>query len=66
MKPREFLRKLRKAGVTVIKDKGKGSHVRLVLMGKKTTLPWHGDRDLGPKLMREICKQLGLDLEDIL
>jgi antitoxin HicB len=29
--------------------------------GRQTTVPVHGDRDIGPEFVRELCKQLGLD-----
>jgi predicted RNA binding protein YcfA (HicA-like mRNA interferase family) len=28
---------------------------------RQTTVPTHGNRDIGPGFIRELCKQLGLD-----
>jgi len=40
---------------------GKGSHVRFKhLDGRRTVVPIHGNEDLGPGLLLEILKQIGL------
>ena len=60
MKGRQFIRKLRKAGVHIDTKRGKGGHVRLVHEGRSTVLLVHGDTDLAPEFLRRICKQLGI------
>ena len=61
MKGKQFIRKLRAVGVTVIPGRGKGGHMGLAYLGRKTTVPFHGDDDLSPTFLKAICKQLGLD-----
>jgi mRNA interferase HicA len=66
MKPREFLKKLKKAGVEITVARGKGSHVCVFYQGRHTTVPFHGNTDIGPNLLRIICRQLGLNPNDVL
>jgi mRNA interferase HicA len=66
MKGRQLIRRLKAAGVEIIKSRGKGGHVVVRYHGRQTTVPIHGDRDLGPEFIREICKQLGLDPRRVL
>ena len=66
MKGKQFIRKLRKAGVAIEERRGKGGHVLARYRGKQTTIPVHGDTDLGPIFLRQICRQLGLDPKDVL
>jgi predicted RNA binding protein YcfA (HicA-like mRNA interferase family) len=66
VKGRELIRKLRQAGVEVIKSRGKGGHVVLRYRGRQTTVPMHGARDIGPDFVRNLCKQLDLDPKRIL
>lgn len=66
MKGRQFVRRLRKAGVAIDTKRGKGGHLRLVYRGRSTVLPVHGDTDLAPEFLRDICKQLGIDWRKVL
>ena len=66
MKARELIRKLRKHGVEFIKGRGKGGHQLARYRGKQTTIPVHGDADLGPQFVKLFCKQLGINPDDIL
>lgn len=66
MKGREFIKRLRRAGVVIIEDRGKGGHVLAVNGDKQTTVPFHGDADLGHIFMKKIIKQLGLDPQEVL
>ena len=61
-----MIRNLRRAGVDVVKRRGKGGHWLVRFEGKQTTVPMHGDTDLGPEFIRTICKQLGLDPGEVL
>ena len=47
-------------------SRGKGGHVVARYRGRQTTVPSHGDRDIGPDFIREICKQLSLDPRRVL
>jgi predicted RNA binding protein YcfA (HicA-like mRNA interferase family) len=66
MKGREFIRRLRRAGAIVIPHRGKGGHMLVEYQGKRTTVPFHGNLDLDPVFLKEICKQLGLDPQGIM
>jgi len=61
MKPREFIRRLRRNGVEIIEGRGKGGHWLAVHEGRNATIPFHGDTDYSPNFFKQICKQLGLD-----
>lgn len=66
VKGKQFVKKLKRAGCEVNEKRGKGGHV-IVSHGERwTTVPIHGDADLGPDFLRKICKQLGLQPEDVL
>ena len=66
MKRQQFLKELRKRAkardldMAVDTKLGKGSHIRVTISGKKTTIK---DGDLSPTYMRLIKKQLGLEEE---
>jgi mRNA interferase HicA len=66
MKGRQLIRRLKAAGVEIIKSRGKGGHVVARYRGRQTTVPIHGSRDLGPDFIRDLCKQLGLDPKSVL
>ena len=66
MKSRQLIRRLKAAGVEIIKSRGKGGHVVARYRGRQTTVPIHGSRDLGPDFIREICKQLEIDARRVL
>jgi mRNA interferase HicA len=57
MKSSEFKRWLTNQGATLIP--AKGSHFKVYLNGKISTLPMH-NRELGKGLVESIKKQLGL------
>jgi predicted RNA binding protein YcfA (HicA-like mRNA interferase family) len=61
MKGRQLIRRLKAAGVEIIESRGKGGHVIARYRSRQTTVPTHGNRDIGPGFIRELCKQLGLD-----
>ncbi|HEX2477826.1 MAG TPA: type II toxin-antitoxin system HicA family toxin [Geminicoccaceae bacterium] len=60
------MRRLRRAGVEVVPRRGKGGHVRVRYGGRSSVVPMHGDKDIGASLLRDICKQLGLDPKRVL
>lgn len=66
MKAKQFIQKLRRNGVEIIEGRGKGGHVLAKYNGKQTTIPIHGDADMGNIFLKKICKQLGIKFEDIL
>ena len=66
MKGRQFIRKLRRAGVEIDTKRGKGGHVRGAYRGRATVVPAHGDTDLAPEFLRRICKQLGIGWRNVI
>lgn len=66
MKIKQFIQKLRRAGVEIVEGRGKGGHVLARYKGKQTTIPVHGDADIGNIFLKKICKQLGIAFEEIL
>jgi predicted RNA binding protein YcfA (HicA-like mRNA interferase family) len=66
MKSKQLIRKLKKLGVEFTKNRGKGGHQLAKFKGKQTTVPIHGDADIGPVFIKKLCKQLGINPEDIL
>lgn len=66
MKVKQFIQKLRRMGVEIIEGRGKGGHVLAKYKGKQTTIPIHGDADMGNIFLKKICKQLGIKFEEIL
>jgi mRNA interferase HicA len=58
MKSSEFKRWLADRGATF--TAGKGSHLKVLLNGKRSVLPMH-NKDLGTGLVAAIKKQLGLE-----
>ena len=65
VKTRQFLKYLKAAGATVVRDRGKGGHVLVTLNGRSSTVPQHGDVDYDPDFLDDICKQLGTRLRSI-
>jgi mRNA interferase HicA len=66
VKGRELIRKLRAAGVRIVERRGKGGHYLAIAHGRQATVPMHGDRDLGPDFIKKICKELGIDPQQVL
>ncbi len=65
LKPRELVRALEKAGFRVIR-KSKGSHWQLEHAdGRRTTIPVHKGRDIGPGLLRKILRDCELTVDDL-
>ena len=70
IKTKEFIRKLRKYGrkngFEVIYDEGhgKGSHGRVYLGGRFTTVKG-ADKTIREGLLRKMCKDLGIGIEDL-
>lgn len=65
MKSKQLIRKLKKIGVEFTKGRGKGGHQLARYKGKQTTIPVHGDSDLGPNFIKMMCKQLGINPDKI-
>ncbi|NQU62860.1 MAG: type II toxin-antitoxin system HicA family toxin [SAR324 cluster bacterium] len=66
MKSKQFIRLLKKQGVEFVKGRGKGGHLLARYKGMQTTIPVHGDADLGPQFIKLVCKQLNIDPKEII
>ena len=66
MKSREFIKRLKRNGVEIALNRGKGGHVWAIYQGKKTTIPVHGSTDFDPQFLKVLCKQLGIEPEKVL
>ena len=65
MKYAELTRKLRRLGCSFTRH-GAGSHEiwRNSLTGKQAAIPYHRSKDIGPKLLSRILRDLGIDRQD--
>jgi mRNA interferase HicA len=62
MKPSEFRRWLARQGCTFETHKGGSGHLTVIRGDRRSQLPMHGStKDLGPRLVAKIKKDLGLD-----
>jgi mRNA interferase HicA len=57
MKVKQFLKKLHGTGVEIVEGRGKGGHVLAKYKDKQTTIPVHGNADMGNIFLKKICKQ---------
>ncbi|HEV2799559.1 MAG TPA: type II toxin-antitoxin system HicA family toxin [Pyrinomonadaceae bacterium] len=65
MKPREVVAILEKLGFSEARQRGSHKQFRHT-DGRSTTVPFHGSRDISPTLLRQIAKDIGLSIEDML
>ena len=61
----ELTRKLRRLGCDFTRY-GAGSREiwRNPVTGRQTSIPYHRAKDIGPKLLSQILRQLGIDRQD--
>ena len=64
MTSNELLRLLRRAGATVVSDRGKGGHVMVVLAGRRSFVPT-GSRELRPGTLHAILRDLAVTLDSL-
>jgi len=65
LKPREVVRILEALGFEEVRQRGSHRQYRHP-DGRCTTVPYHGGRDISPILLREIAKDIGLTVEELL
>lgn len=65
LKPREVVAILEKLGFVEVRQRGSHKQYRHS-DGRCTTVPFHTDRDISPILLRQIAKDIGLTVEDLL
>jgi predicted RNA binding protein YcfA (HicA-like mRNA interferase family) len=65
LKPGEVCRLLETIGFVAVRQRG--SHVQYRHpSGRATTVPMHKGRDIAPPLLRQIAKDIGLTIEELL
>lgn len=65
LKPRELIRALERMGFQLLR-KSKGSHWQFEHPdGRRTTVPVHKGRDIGPGLLRKILRDIEVDVEEL-
>ena len=65
LKPQEVVKILRALGFTEIRQRGSHKQFRHQ-DGRSTTVPFHKGRDISPSLLRQIAKDIGLTVEEML
>ena len=65
LKPREVIALLEILGFTEIRQRGSHKQFRHPY-GRCTTVPFHAGRDISPILLRQIAKDIGLTVEELL
>jgi len=65
LKPRDFVAILAAMGFAEVRHKGSHKQFRHA-DGRSTTVPFHPGRDLSPILLRQIAKDIGLTVEELL
>ncbi|HNG02292.1 MAG TPA: type II toxin-antitoxin system HicA family toxin [Thiobacillaceae bacterium] len=65
LKPREVVALLESLGFHEARQRG--SHKQFKHTdGRQTTVPFHSGRDISPVLLRQIAKDIGLSIEELL
>jgi predicted RNA binding protein YcfA (HicA-like mRNA interferase family) len=65
LKPRELIRALERMGFRLLR-KSKGSHQQFEHPdGRRTTVPVHKGRDIGPGLLSKILRDIEIDIAEL-
>jgi predicted RNA binding protein YcfA (HicA-like mRNA interferase family) len=65
LKPREVVAILDKLGFVEVRQRGSHKQFRHS-DGRSTTVPFHAGRDISPILLRQIARDVGLTVEELL
>lgn len=65
LKPREVVAILSALGFAEVRQRGSHKQFRHP-DGRATTVPFHAGRDISPILLRQIAKDIGLTLDELL
>ena len=65
LKPREIVQLLELMGFVEVRQRGSHKQFRH-LDGRCTTVPFHAGRDISPILLRQIAKDIGMSVEELL
>jgi len=65
LKPKEVISILMQLGFQEVRQRGSHKQFRHT-DGRATTVPIHSGRDISPILLRQICKDIGLTVEELI
>jgi len=65
LKPRQVTAILERLGFAEVRQRGSHKQYRHP-DGRRTTVPFHRGRDISPILLRQIAKDIGLTVEELL
>ncbi len=65
LKPREVVAILERLGFIEVRQRGSHKQYRH-LDGRRTTVPFHGHRDIAPVLLRQIAKDVGVSVDEFI
>jgi predicted RNA binding protein YcfA (HicA-like mRNA interferase family) len=65
LKPREVAALLERLGFRLARQRGSHQQYRHP-DGRATTVPFHGNRDISPLLLRQIARDVGLTVDQLL
>jgi predicted RNA binding protein YcfA (HicA-like mRNA interferase family) len=63
LRPREVIARLERLGFVEVRQRGSHKQFRHP-DGRVTTVPVHGARDLSPILLRQICRDIRMPVEE--
>jgi len=63
LKPREVIARLERLGFVEVRQRGSHKQFRHA-DGRVTTVPVHGARDIAPALLRQICRDIRVPIEE--
>ena len=65
LKPREVVARLERLGFVEVRQRGSHKQFRHA-DGRVTTVPFHQGRDVSPLLLRQICRDIGVEPDEFL
>ena len=65
LKPREVIALLTALGFVEVRQRGSYKQFRHI-DGRATTVPFHAGRDISPILLRQIAKDIGITVDELL
>ena len=65
LKPREVVRILETLGFVEVRQRGSHRQYRHA-DGRATTVPFHSGRDISPPLLRQIAKDIGMNVQEFI
>jgi predicted RNA binding protein YcfA (HicA-like mRNA interferase family) len=65
LKPREVVALLERVGFAEVRQRGSHKQFRHP-DGRVTTVPFHPGRDISPTLLRQIARDIGLSVDELL